>query len=108
MPFMAIYDPEVIQSFADDLYVKAASIVRSYTIVAGFCGALIGAGGGFAVAGQGGPSESPLFGGLLLCALGAAMGYSAGQQKAAGLRLRAQTALCQVAIEQNTRRPAGV
>jgi hypothetical protein len=104
---MPSYDPKVIQVFAGDLYAKAASIVLSNTIVAGVVGAAIGGGGGMAVVGQNGPGGIALVAALIFGLLGAAMGYSAGQQKAASLRLQAQTALCQVAIEHNTRRPSG-
>jgi len=101
---MATYDPEVIQGYADRLYADAAAIVRTYVILGGFVGLIFGGGVGFYLAEQGGPDILRIVGALVLGAIGAAMAYSLGQQKAAGLRLAAQTALCQVEIEKNSRR----
>lgn len=90
---MTTYDPSVIQEFADKLYARANSIVASYTVL----GALLGGAGGFAATQEVALSVAGVcFGGLL--------GFMAGREKAAALKLQAQTALCQIQIEENTRR----
>ena len=87
----AEYDPKIIQEFSDRLYSQAKNIVASYTF---FGELLLGAAGlGF------GDGAVGLFGVFL----GGAIGYYMGKEKAFGLKLQAQTALCQVQIEQNTK-----
>lgn len=92
---MVQYDAKIIQLFAEGLYSRARSIVAVYSI--------FGLVGGFA-AGAAITREptGPLS--LVIAALGLALGFFAGQQRAFALRLTAQQALCQVAIELNTRR----
>jgi hypothetical protein len=98
---MIEYDSKLIYNFAENLYKQAAQVIFSSTLFGVVLGLVAGGVGDyfrfgraeiklgvFAVAGA-------LVGGLL--------GFMAGQQKAFELRLRAQTALCQVNIEQNTR-----
>ena len=95
---MTEYDPEVIRKFADRLYSRAATIEVMYTIL----GALVGGGIGFA-ANYSLRSSQPLIYLLGLLLFGV-LGYAAGSARAFLLRLQAQTALCQVQIEQNTHR----
>lgn len=89
------YDPKIIQEAADRLYDQARSVIVSSVLV----GALIGAGGGYAVIHE-----------FVAAALGAVglglVGFLIGRGQAFSLRLQAQTALCQVRIEENTRRPS--
>ncbi len=87
---MVQYDPKVIQEFADQMYNKANIVIGFYTIV----GILIGGVGGYAV------SKVIALIGLLI---GGAIGYFIGSGKAFSLKLQAQTALCQVKIEENTK-----
>lgn len=84
------YDATVIQQYADGLYAQAKRTV----IVHALLGALIGLAAAFV---------TPVLG-LLGALLVGAIGYVIGQNKAFSLRLQAQTALCQVQIERNTRR----
>lgn len=91
------YDAQVIQSFADQLYKQAARIVATYAI-RGFL--LAGPLAGFAAAVSGRSSIVPA---LVAGLIGAFIGASMGQGKANALRLQAQTALCQVQIETNTK-----
>lgn len=86
------YDAKVIVEFADKLYAKAKSIVAAYTLF----GFLLGCLGGAAINQTGG------LGAVAALILGV-IGYAMGTDKAFQLRLQAQTALCQVQIEQNTR-----
>ena len=90
---MQKYDSSVIESFAQALYDRAGTIVLVNTV--GF--ALVAAAGGYF-----------MFKGLgatLGLLLGGGLGFYLGQQKAFVLKLQAQTALCQVQIETNTRSP---
>lgn len=95
---MVNYSSEVIEQFAAGLYKEADSTVLTYTAV----GFLLGGTAGFLVS----------FPFLVLLAvvpagigavIGAVIGRSMGQAAAFKLRLQAQQALCQVAIEKNTR-----
>ena len=93
---MVEYDPQVIYKFADRLYKQANSIIAIYTLIGGLTGGAIGY--YFAI---------PL--GIksltILCALFLAfLGFALGNERAFTLKLQAQTALCQVEIEANTRR----
>ena len=95
---MSKFDPKVIEEFAEALYRRAGTIVFFYALVFG----LVGGGGGLFV-GQV-ASVGPGVGGLALLVLGSLLGAAFGREKAFALKLQAQTALCQVAIERNTRR----
>ena len=99
---MTDYDPDIIQEFADRLYSRATQIV----IVAAIVGALLGLGAGFSI-------SRLVFGGsgtdltaLVVVVLGGVVGYLVGRERSFILRLQAQTALCQVRIEKNTRSAA--
>ena len=85
------YDPNIIVEFASRLYSKANSIVATYT----FFGLMVGAFAGMAWGGTTGAIVGAIVIGVI--------GYSMGTEKAFQLRLQAQTALCQVQIELNTR-----
>jgi hypothetical protein len=88
---MQKYDVSVIDSFADDLYNRAGTVVVVSTLMYAAIGA---AAGYFLFKGLG-----AVLGGLL----GGGLGFHLGQQKAFLLKLQAQTALCQAQIERNTR-----
>jgi hypothetical protein len=97
---MTSYDENIIQTAADALYRHAASIVLTSTILGVILGLILGAFvanatslGGFAFLGG--------------AVLGGYIGWSRAQSAAFLLRLQAQTALCQVQIEKNTRPAAG-
>lgn len=96
---MVQYDPTVIQTNAQRLYKKAGMIVVTATL----CGALLGGiGGFFLMATVDGVFKWVVLGAPLL--LLGALGYAIGSARAFVLRLMAQTSLCQVQIEINTRR----
>lgn len=91
---MPSYDPAIIEKFAADLYSRAASIVFTYTLAGVIIGLL--------------PALSPeVRGSVWHLAIGVSLfgflGYHIGSTRAFRMRLEAQTALCQVAIERNTR-----
>lgn len=94
---MTAYDPSIIESFAADLYKRAGRIVFSYT----FAGAGVGLLPSFL------PGAQQTGGILLFVPVLAFFGYIIGANKAFSLKLQAQTALCQVAIERNTRNENG-
>ena len=94
---MAQYDPKVIYEFAERLYNKANTIIASYVLTGALLGGIVSyiitrvANGGVG-----------LF--IVFIALGAIGGYFIGKEKVFMLKLQAQTALCQVRIEENTRK----
>lgn len=94
------YDPTVIQQFADQLYERASRLVLTYAGLGFLLGGLVGAGFGASQIG----GEVPLISGFVGAVLLAALFAVAAQSRAAALRLQAQTALCQVQIEWNSRR----
>lgn len=114
---MTRYDPSIIRHFADMLYARARAIVLTYTIVGFLLGGATGAGAAgllfIMLATFGGARSNAAFvvlmvagsAGAVCAILGAIVGRNAGLAKAFGLKLQAQTALCQVQIEQNTRPP---
>ena len=97
---MITYDPEVIQRFADKLYVRAATAIWVSAILGVIIGLMVGP---FLI--QSLPASvavtvpiwiSPILLGLL--------GFVQGMERAATLKIQAQTALCQLQIERNTKR----
>lgn len=95
---MAIaYDAAVIEKFAEALYRRAAGIVLLYGLMGFFGGGILGAFLG--ARSQGATGVFALIVGLV----GALIGTVMARGKADALRLQAQTALCHVQIEANTR-----
>jgi hypothetical protein len=92
---MIRYDPSVIQEFAEKLYRKANSIIVVATLLGIFIGAGLGA------LGIGLRTNSTV--NLILVIAGGLIGFTVGRERAFTLKLNAQTSLCQVQIEQNTR-----
>jgi hypothetical protein len=89
------FDPNVIQEFADRLYKKANSTIASYTLAGLLIGGVIGAGLSHNSGSSAGIIPVALiFGGI---------GYAIGKEKAFQFKLQAQTAFCQVKIEENSR-----
>ncbi|MCU0623023.1 MAG: hypothetical protein MUF53_04060 [Gemmatimonadaceae bacterium] len=88
---MVRYDPQVIQTFADALYRRAAFITYLFAGI----GAVIGLAAGSMKGG---------FMTFLAAAILGIAGYVIGLSRSLSLKLLAQTALCQVEIEKNTRR----
>lgn len=88
---MITYDPEVIRTFAQRFYERAALLVFMYTAA----GMVIGATAGkfsFGTTGM-----------WVTGAVAGVVGLLLGTQRAFLLKLEAQMALCQLAIEANTR-----
>lgn len=90
------YDPVIIQKFADMLYAQARSIVATCTLI----GLVAGGAVGYMLSNN--PSIKTTYAVIGAVILGL-IGFAIGQSRAFSLRLKAQTALCQMKIEQNTR-----
>jgi sulfite exporter TauE/SafE len=108
---MIQYDRDVIQKFAEKLYKQANFIIASYTIL----GLLLGGVGGHFLGGAirgdmsataiGEANSGDMTTTAIVAIVVALIGFAMGQEKAFMLKLQAQTALCQVKIEQNTSGP---
>lgn len=92
---MVSYDPVVIRTFAQTLYDRAATVMFISTAI------------GVVIGGIAGKFVFENFGMLVLAAFSGGIGYWMGSQRASVMKLQAQTALCQVQIEQNTRARSG-
>lgn len=91
-----VYDPSIIQAFAEGLYARARSIAWT----AALAGAALGLGAGAVV---GSVTNLGVVVAGVACVSGGVFGYYIGRDRAFALRLQAQTALCQLQIEANTR-----
>jgi hypothetical protein len=97
---MTPYDPELIQKFADRLYQQANSALISAVVIGILVGGGLGAGAGFG-------SDDPtwaIIGAVIGAVILGLLGYWAGRERAFQLKLQAQIALCQLKIEENTRK----
>ena len=90
------FKSEIIEEFADRLYKEAEHTISSY--VFGYAVVTLAIGAGFAYIKGDWPVVIPA--GIV----GATIGYYQGKEKAFQLKLQAQTALCQLQIEKNTRK----
>jgi outer membrane lipoprotein SlyB len=90
------YDPAVIQKFADKLYSQANSIIFVGTLL----GLAIGACGGIAIGDHSTRTTFSVAGAVVLGLLG----FVIGSERSFLLKLQAQSALCQMKIEENTRK----
>ena len=100
---MVQYDPMIIYKFADRLYSTAKIIIVAYTFIGLLVGGAIGGLGGYALEGW----DRGLLGAMvgmtvMLGLVFSLIGFFVGREKAYRLWLQAQTALCQVKIEENT------
>lgn len=85
------YDSKIIQEFAARLYQKANSVIAIYTILGLVIGLAVGA-----MVGKGA-------GAMVGAAILGIIGFMIGTDRAFQYKLQAQTALCQVEIEKNTK-----
>jgi len=93
------YDPGVIEEFAARLYARAKTIMLVYGVIGFLTGILIA--GGLSVKAGREESNGVLL--ILAVAIPTLIGVLVGKARGFVLRLQAQQALCQVAIEKNTR-----
>ncbi len=90
------YDPKIIREFATRLYAQARAQFAMWTVLGVLAGLI--AGGAWLEA-----DPERFYGGVLLFLLLGGVGYAIGSARAFTLKLEAQTALCQIQIEENTR-----
>ena len=98
---MANYDPKIIQDHADQLYAQAKVAPMLTAYAAALVGFVIGLGTGMGL--DIGSVGGFVFGGGLAALAGGA-GFLVGRNQATRMQVAAQTALCQVAIEQALRK----
>jgi hypothetical protein len=91
---MVTYDAELLYEFADRLYARANQAIVTSVLM----GIVIGGGGGYLMNRQ--LDRYAAIG----AALAGLVGYVVGSERAFQLKLQAQTALCQVKMEENTRK----
>lgn len=104
---MVQYDPQVLVQHAERLYREANFTMLRYGLLGFLLGAVAGGTGGAIVGSAAGDA------GLLFVAIGLAtlvplctvVALVMGRDRAFALKMQAQTALCQVQIEVNTRAP---
>ncbi len=96
------YEPDIIRQHAQTLYRRADEIRIKYAILSACFFAVGALFISIAVA----PYPSYAAVGIFAIS-GAGIGWATGSERAFQLRLQAQTALCQLRIEQNTRLPFG-
>ena len=94
------YDENVIVTFAERLYRRAATVVLVYTLLSAILGALAVKA---VVSVYSVPSDSADGMTIVIALIAAGLGAVAGTGRAFVLRLQAQQALCQMHIERNTR-----
>lgn len=100
---MTTYDPAVIQRFADRLYARAALSLVASTILGGLIG-LVTAPFLLQALPPGLSLRCPDWVPVIVLGL---LGLGQGFERGAQMRLQAQTALCQLQIERNTRGETG-
>jgi hypothetical protein len=97
------YQPEVIEQYAEKMYLQANLLMIKYALGLGL---LLGAGGMILALSvkelQRGASPIAIAGLVAGCIAGGIIGYA----KSFELRLKAQLALCQLQVEKNTRHHA--
>ena len=99
----SLYDPTIIEQFAERLYEKARSFVVGSVVVGAALGAAFGA-VPLTPLGESWPIPA-IFGFATLLVggmVGAMCGYVIGDTRAFGYKLQAQTALLNLQIERNT------
>jgi len=92
------YDPKIIQDHAQDLYAQADKAPFLTAYAAALIGVVVGLGTGMGI--EIGMAGGAVFG-ILLGAGAGVLGYQVGKSQAIRMRVAAQTALCQVAIERS-------
>jgi hypothetical protein len=95
------YNENVILTFAEWLYRRAAIMVIAYALFGAVVGVLAGLGAATTIATRTPDVIKGIVGGL--GAVGTLLGGMFGSERAFALRLMAQQALCQMHIERNTR-----
>lgn len=95
------YDPSIIHKHAADLYSRASGVVFTWSI---FIGALALGAAMFYLFPKYPPGHTARMWTIFFGIVGLIIGHNIGSARAFRLRLEAQVALCQAAIEFNTRK----
>jgi hypothetical protein len=93
------YDARIIQEFADRLYKRANSIITMYTLVGLFLGS---APAFFLMTESGTETTTTVIATGIVALFAGLIGFSIGRERVFRMKLQAQTALCQLKIEENT------
>ncbi len=93
------YDSKIIQEFADRLYKRANSIVAMYTLIGLFLGSVPAF---FLMTESEIETTTAVIVAGIVALFGGLIGFSTGRERVFRMKLQAQTALCQLKIEQNT------
>lgn len=93
------YDPKIIKESASRLYAQSKSIIPAHFFIGMLFGLLI-----FAEISQLLLHDLDFLISAIGVLIGAVMGLGSGNNKAAELKVRAQELLCQVKIEENSRK----
>jgi hypothetical protein len=102
VPMAATYEPDIIRQHAQTLYRRADEVRIKYAILSACFFAVVALFISIAVA------PTPSYVAVAIFAVsGAGIGWATGSERSFQLQLQAQTALCQLRIEQNTRMPFG-
>ncbi len=94
---MSDYDPAVLRKFSDIMYKRAFTSILCWS----FLGAVAGWIGSLFLRVQ---LSGVTAGGFILTAVGGLIGFLIGRERAYWYKLEAQRTLCQLQIEQNTRK----
>ena len=102
------YDSTVLQRYADRLYRRAVWVIVKYLLLGAALGSVIGYSPTILWYWRSPSSPAPNDSGLLIFTvlIGALVFAAIGEAKAFMYKLQAQTVLCQMQIEKNTRRLA--
>jgi hypothetical protein len=93
---MTAYDPQVIHDHADRLYLEATRAPVLYAFAGGIVALTAGLGLGLGLESW----AAGIIMGVVLGAMAGFVGWVSGRSVGARMKLAAQTALCQVAIEK--------
>lgn len=100
---MAKYDSGILQDYADSLYRKAAWVTFWCGIVGAIIGVVIALILAYGVFSAQSADSSNTAASVVFGIVGALIGVAIGQRRSFEYRLQAQTVLCQMQIEYNTR-----
>ena len=98
---MVEYDPNIIKSYAQELYDTANKLIKKTAKEYSFVGGIIGI---LPIIGGGEYLYLAIITLIIFAYLGYKIGKEVGEKKAFKYKLDAQVALCQLKIEENTRK----
>lgn len=96
---MVEYDPKIIQNYANELYNQAKSVVTCYFFIGMFASIIV-----FSKISDMLKNEFDFLIIAIGVFVGAIIGLFAGKNRSFEMKLEAQQALCQVKIQENTKK----